>query len=77
MEIKVLGSGCAKCEKTVESISRIARELGVDASVVKVTDLQQIVALGVMSTPGVVVDGTLVHSGSIPHRDEIERWLSG
>lgn len=73
--IKVLGSGCAKCSKTAETIERIATELNIDAEVIKETDLQVMMQYGVMSTPAVVVDEQLVHSGSIPHRSDIERWL--
>ena len=74
-QIKVLGMGCSKCGKTVESIERIAKELGVDVQLEKIEDPQQIIAYGVMSTPAVVLNDVLVHAGSIPHRDEIEQWL--
>ncbi|MYM62632.1 thioredoxin family protein [Pseudomaricurvus sp. HS19] len=74
-EIKVLGSGCTKCTKTAESISRIAAELGVEANIIKETSPQAMMSYGVMSTPAVVVDEQLVHSGSIPHREQIEGWL--
>lgn len=73
--IKVLGMGCSKCAKTVESIERIAKELGVDVQLEKIEDPQQIIAYGVMSTPAVVLNDVLVHAGSIPHRDAIEQWL--
>ncbi len=73
--IKVLGMGCSKCAKTVESIERIAKELGVDVQLEKIEDPQQIIAWGVMSTPAVVLNEVLVHAGSIPHRDAIEQWL--
>lgn len=74
-QIKVLGMGCSKCAKTVESIERIAKELGVDVQLEKIEDPQQIIAYGVMSTPAVVLNDVLVHAGSIPHRDAIEQWL--
>jgi small redox-active disulfide protein 2 len=74
--IKVLGSGCTKCQKTAEMISRIAAESAVEVSVIKVTDPAVMMDYGVMSTPAVVVDEQLVHSGSIPHRADIEAWLS-
>ena len=74
--IKVLGSGCAKCSKTAETIERIAAELNVQADVIKETDPQVMMTYGVMTTPAVVVDGQLVHSGSIPHRSDIEQWLA-
>lgn len=74
-QIKVLGMGCSKCAKTVESIERIAKELGVKVQLEKIEDPQQIIAYGVMSTPAVVLNDVLVHAGSIPHRDAIEQWL--
>lgn len=73
--IKVLGSGCAKCNKTADSIKSIAEELQVPVSVEKESDPQIMMSFGVMSTPAVVVDDKLVHSGSIPHRADIESWL--
>ncbi len=73
--IKVLGSGCSKCTKTAASIQSIADELDVDVTVEKETNPETILAYGVMSTPAVVVNEKLVHSGSIPHRTDIEAWL--
>lgn len=74
-EIKVLGTGCTKCTKTVEIISKIANELNIDVQVIKVTDPEIIMGYGVMSTPAVIIDEINVHSGSIPHRQNIELWL--
>ncbi|MBR9865781.1 MAG: thioredoxin family protein [Oceanospirillales bacterium] len=73
--IKVLGSGCAKCTKTAELIQKLAAELGVEATVVKETDAEVIMGYGVMRTPAVVVDELLVHSGSIPTQADIAGWL--
>jgi small redox-active disulfide protein 2 len=73
---KVLGSGCAKCSKTARAISSVAEELNIAVTVEKETDPQVIMAFGVMSTPAVVVDEKLVHSGSIPSRADIEKWLA-
>ncbi|MBZ9537973.1 thioredoxin family protein [Modicisalibacter tunisiensis] len=74
-EIKVLGSGCAKCVKTAESIQRVARDSGIPVNVTKETSPEAMLKYGVMSTPAVVVDDQLVHSGSIPPRKKIEEWL--
>ena len=74
-EIKVLGTGCAKCTKTIEVIAKIATELNVDVHVIKETDPEVIMGYGVMSTPAVIIDEVNVHSGSITHRQEIELWL--
>jgi predicted thioredoxin/glutaredoxin len=76
-EVLVLGSGCAKCTKTAELIEQTARALGRAVQVTKETSPEVVMRYGVMSTPGVVVDGQLVHSGSIPERPLVEQWLSG
>lgn len=73
--IKVLGTGCAKCVKTTEAIEKTAKELNIKVSVSKETNPEAIMNYGVMSTPAVVVDEVLVHSGSIPHSDQIKNWL--
>ena len=75
-EFKVLGSGCSKCVTTARLIEEISREKGIEVKVEKVTDLAQIVGYGLMSTPGVVVDGKVMHAGGIPARARIEEWLS-
>jgi len=73
--IKVLGTGCTKCVKTAEAINNVAAELKIDVYVSKETDPEVIMSYGVMSTPAVVVNESLVHSGSVPSRPEIESWL--
>lgn len=73
--IEVLGSGCAKCIKTAEQLQKLAEESGIEATVIKQTDPQIIMAYGVMSTPAVVIDGEVVHTGSIPHTEQIKAWL--
>ncbi|MFP4147378.1 MAG: thioredoxin family protein [Halorhodospira sp.] len=74
-DIKVLGSGCAKCSNTAERIEQVAAELGVEAQVHKETGPEALVEYGVMSTPAVVVDEKLVHSGSMPELEQIKEWL--
>lgn len=73
--IKVLGTGCANCKTTLKLIEDAAKERGVEIELEKVEDLQTIMAYGVMSTPGVVVDGKVVHAGGVPGRDKIAGWL--
>ncbi len=73
--IKVLGSGCANCQTTARLIEEAARDLGVEIELEKVEDIAQIMSHGVMSTPGVVIDGTVVHAGGVPDRKAIESWL--
>ena len=75
--IKVLGSGCRNCEITANVISAAAKQAGVEIELEKVTDIAEIMAYGVMSTPGVVVDGVLVHSGSIPGPGDVKAWVTG
>ncbi|MEO8441121.1 MAG: thioredoxin family protein [Betaproteobacteria bacterium] len=75
-EFKVLGSGCSKCVTTAKLIEDIAKAKGVEITVEKVTDLTQILGYGVMSTPGVVIDGKVVHAGGVPPRNKVEAWLA-
>jgi small redox-active disulfide protein 2 len=73
--IKVLGSGCRSCVATYDLIAEVAKERGAEVQLEKVEDIGQIMGYGVMSTPGVVIDEQVVHSGSIPDRKTIEGWL--
>jgi len=76
MDIKVLGTGCANCKATIALIEQIAQAKGVPVTLGKVEELREIIGYGVMSTPGVVIDGKVVHTGGIPSRDKIEKWLA-
>jgi len=76
-EIKVLGTGCSKCKLTMKVIEEVAAEQGVQVDLQKVEDLRDIMAFRVLSTPGVVVDGQVVHVGSVPSRDLVASWLKG
>ena len=76
MEIKVLGSGCANCRTTIALIEQVAHANNVTVDLEKVEDRRDIMSYGVMSTPGVVIDGKVVHAGGVPSRDKIERWLA-
>jgi small redox-active disulfide protein 2 len=76
MDIKVLGTGCANCKNTIALIEQVARAKGVPVTLSKVEELRDIMGYGVMSTPGVVIDGKVVHAGGVPSRDKIERWLT-
>ena len=75
-DIKVLGSGCANCRNTIALIEQVARDKGVPVTIEKVQDMQAIIGYGVMATPGVVLDGKVMHAGGLPSRDKIEAWLS-
>jgi glutaredoxin len=74
-EIKILGTGCAKCSKTIEVITAIANELNVNVHIIKETAPEVIMRYGVMTTPAVIINEVNVHSGSIPCREAIESWL--
>ncbi len=76
MKVQVLGMGCAKCAKLYEEIKKLAVENGLDIDLEKVEDLQEIMALGVMSTPGLAVDGEVKVVGRIPSRSELLEMLS-
>ena len=75
--VKVLGTGCANCKATVKLIEDAARAKGVAVNLEKVENIADIMAYGVMSTPGVVIDGKVVHAGGMPTRAKIEQWLAG
>lgn len=74
--VKVLGTGCANCKTTLKLVEEVAKEKGVDIQLEKVEELQEIMKYGVMSTPGVVIDGKVVHAGGIPDRAKIAGWLA-
>lgn len=74
-QIKVLGSGCRNCEITANVIAQAAKHAGVEIEIEKVTDMAAIMAYGVMSTPGVVVDGKVVHAGGVPGPVQVRAWL--
>jgi small redox-active disulfide protein 2 len=76
MDIKVLGTGCSNCKNTIALIEQIAREKGTSITLAKVEELRDIMSYGVMSTPGVVIDGKVVHAGGVPSRDKIEKWFT-
>jgi small redox-active disulfide protein 2 len=77
MDIKVLGTGCCgSCNTAYALIEQTAKAKGVSVTLSKVHDLREILALGVMSTPGVVINGKVVHTGSVPTREKVEQWLA-
>ncbi|KYK32383.1 MAG: glutaredoxin [Thermoplasmatales archaeon SG8-52-3] len=75
MKIEVLGTGCAKCRATEKNVRKAVEELGIQAEVVKVEDLQDIINRGVMMTPALVVDGEVKISGHQPTVDEIKKII--
>lgn len=75
MEIKILGGGCAKCERLERLVREAASELGVEAAFTKVKDMDGIMAYDVMSTPALVINEEVKSSGHIPRKEEIAEWI--
>lgn len=75
MRIEVLGTGCPKCRKLTENVTRAAQELGIECEIEKVTELAEIVAHGVMMTPALVVDGRVEAVGSVLDVAALKRVL--
>lgn len=75
MEIKVLGPGCANCQKVEEMVKAAVKELGIDAKIQKVTDILEIMKLS-PSTPGIIVNGKLKHKGKpLPTPDKVKELI--
>lgn len=76
MDIKILGTGCAKC-RTLEKITRdVAGELGIKADITKEEDIMKIMSYGIMNTPGLVINGKVVLSGRVPSPNEIKDLIT-
>lgn len=74
--VNIYGPGCARCETTEKMIRDAAAKLGVEVEVEKITDARSMAMAGVMSTPGIAIDGKLVHAGGLPDAARLEGWLS-
>ena len=77
MLIKILGSGCAKCNRLEQLTREAVGELGIDATFEHVTEMEKIMAYPIMTTPALVIDEVVRASGRIPSKDEIAGWLRG
>ena len=77
MHITVYGPGCARCTEAEKLVKSVVAEKGSDATVEKVSDLKAIMAAGVLSTPGVAVDGIVKTTGRIPTKEEVAAWIDG
>ncbi len=75
-KVKILGSGCAKCNQLLDAVKAVIAAEGIDASVEKVEDIQQIMAYNVISTPALVVDEQVLCKGRIPSYEEIKELLT-
>ena len=76
MTIQILGGGCPNCTKLAENATKAAGNLNLEFNLEKITDYAQIAAMGVMKTPALAVDGTVLHSGSVATVGECEKLLS-
>lgn len=74
--IKVLGTGCASCRNVAALITEVAQQQGIAIELEKVEELREIMSYGILSLPGVVVEGQVVHAGGIPSREQIAQWLA-
>jgi small redox-active disulfide protein 2 len=76
MKIQILGTGCPKCKKTMEAAETAVKQLGIDAEISKVTDLNEIMKFGVMMTPALVVDGEVKVMGKVPTVEQIKKMIT-
>ncbi|WP_088344304.1 MULTISPECIES: thioredoxin family protein [Rhodomicrobium] len=74
--IKVLGPGRKRCQATEDMVKAEAARLGVDVAVEKVMDYAAIAGYGIVSTPGIVIDGKVVHAGCLPKAEDLAKWLA-
>ena len=75
MKIQILGTGCPKCKKLAELTEKAAKELGMEYELIKVTQINDIMNFGVMSTPALAVDGMVKFAGRVPSVEEIKTYL--
>lgn len=75
MEVKVLGTGCSNCKATVKLVEEVAKAKAASINLEKVEDIQDIMKFNILSTPGVVIDGKVVHAGGIPGQEKVESWF--
>jgi len=74
-KIQILGTGCPKCKKLAENAQAAAKELGVECSLEKVTEINEIMKFGVMMTPALAIDGQVKTVGKVASPDEIKKML--
>ncbi len=76
MRIKILGTGCAKCQALEKTTKEVLKELGVDANVEEVKDIKKIMAYPILATPGLVIDEKLISSGRVPSKAEVTAFVT-
>jgi small redox-active disulfide protein 2 len=75
-DVKVLGPGCKRCTATAEMVQVEADRLGIPITIEKVTDYAAIASYGIAATPGIVIDGKVVHAGGLPQPADVAAWLA-
>jgi small redox-active disulfide protein 2 len=74
--VKILGTGCKRCVATADMVQAEADRLGIAVNIEKITDYAAIAGYGIASTPGIVIDGRVVHAGGLPKSDDLAGWLA-
>ncbi len=74
--VKILGPGCKRCGATADLVQAEADKLGLAIQLDKITDYAEIVGYGIAATPGIVIDGEVVHAGGLPKAEDVARWLA-
>ncbi|KAA3647791.1 MAG: thioredoxin family protein [Chloroflexi bacterium] len=77
LNIKVLGPGCANCKRVEQIVRKVLGDLAIEAEVIKVEDHGEILKLGVMNTPGLIINDEIVLSGRLPSQQEVLNWITG
>ena len=76
MKVKVYGMGCANCKILLENAQAAVKESGINAEVIKVDDMIEIIESGILATPGLAIDGQVKSMGRVPSKDEIKKWIT-
>jgi small redox-active disulfide protein 2 len=76
MEIKVCGPGCANCTKAESIVKEVVTGVGIDAEIIKITDFVEMAKLGVLSTPAIVINGSIKCVGKVPTKKEVMEWIT-
>lgn len=76
LDVKILGTGCANCRRLEALVREVVAQQGLDARIEDVRDVKSIMSYGVMSTPGLVVNGEVKAKGRVPSKQEIAQWLA-
>ena len=75
--IEVMGPGCSNCKRVEATVREVVERLGIQAEIRKIVDYPDIISRGVLSTPGLAIDGSVVSVGRVPTREQVEGWLVG